>query len=154
MILNRDPNRASLLVDTGDDGHGYLEQITVVNTDGVYAFTVDSAGNVTMTARDAGAGVTMEAADDATDAHLLQIQGKNPPVPVFDVENHGRVTIGAGADKPWGLKLAGPNAAPPSAEINAGDVAFWFDKTNGAPKLMLIGKQANGTVVTGQVALA
>jgi hypothetical protein len=46
------------------------------------------------------------------------------------------------------------NAAPADAELAAGELAWWFDSTNGAAKLMLKGKTANGTVVTGQVALA
>ena len=46
------------------------------------------------------------------------------------------------------------NAAPADGELTAGDVALWFDQTNGAAKLMLKGKTANGTVVTGNVPLS
>jgi len=46
------------------------------------------------------------------------------------------------------------NAAPADALLSAGEIAFWFDKTNGASKLMLKAKQADGTVKTAQVALA
>jgi hypothetical protein len=50
--------------------------------------------------------------------------------------------------------VVGKNAAPADAELNAGEVALWFDKTNGAAKLMCKGKSTNGTVVTGNVPLA
>lgn len=46
------------------------------------------------------------------------------------------------------------NAAPADAELSAGDVALWLDSTNGASKLMIKAKSANGTVVTGNVPLA
>lgn len=53
-----------------------------------------------------------------------------------------------------GAIYTGANAAPADNAIQAGQVVIWFDSTNGAAKLMLKGKTANGTVVTGSVALA
>lgn len=44
--------------------------------------------------------------------------------------------------------------APADADLAANEMALWFDSTNGAAKLMIKGKSANGTVVTGEVALA
>jgi len=46
------------------------------------------------------------------------------------------------------------NAAPDDAELTAGEATYWFDSTNGAAKFMIKAKQADGTVVTGSVALA
>jgi hypothetical protein len=46
------------------------------------------------------------------------------------------------------------HAAPADASLSAGDLALWFDQTNGAAKLMVKGKSANGTVVTAAVALS
>lgn len=46
------------------------------------------------------------------------------------------------------------NAAPADGSVSAGEIAFWFDKTNGASKLMLKAKQADGTVETSSVPLA
>lgn len=46
------------------------------------------------------------------------------------------------------------NAAPADADLVAGKCMFWFDSTNGAAKLKIKGKSANGTVVAGEVALA
>lgn len=42
-------------------------------------------------------------------------------------------------------------AAPADADLATGELAFWFDPANGAAKLMLKGKQADGTVKTGSV---
>jgi hypothetical protein len=45
-------------------------------------------------------------------------------------------------------------SAPADAELSASEVAFWFDDTNGAGKLKIKGKTANGTVVAGEVTLS
>jgi hypothetical protein len=45
------------------------------------------------------------------------------------------------------------HAAPADADLAAGDCALWFDQTNGAAKLMIKAKTADGTVVTGAVNL-
>jgi hypothetical protein len=44
--------------------------------------------------------------------------------------------------------------APADADVATGEAQLWFDSTNGAAKLMCKAKSANGTVVTGQLALA
>lgn len=46
------------------------------------------------------------------------------------------------------------NSAPADAELSAGECAYWFDSTDGAAKFKIKGKSADGTVVTGEVALA
>ncbi len=46
------------------------------------------------------------------------------------------------------------NSAPADAEVPVNSALLWFDSTNGAAKLMIKAKQANGTVRTGSVALA
>jgi hypothetical protein len=45
-------------------------------------------------------------------------------------------------------------SAVADAELAAGEMALWFDPTNGAAKLMVKAKQADGTVRTGSLALA
>jgi hypothetical protein len=44
--------------------------------------------------------------------------------------------------------------APADADLVSGEVAIYFDSTNGAAKLKIKAKQADGTVRTGEVALA
>jgi hypothetical protein len=46
------------------------------------------------------------------------------------------------------------NAAPADASLAAGQAALWYDSTNGASKLMVKAKQADGTVKTAAIALA
>lgn len=46
------------------------------------------------------------------------------------------------------------NASPVAATLVAGEAAFWFDSTNGAAKMMITAKQADGTIKTGSVILS
>jgi hypothetical protein len=46
------------------------------------------------------------------------------------------------------------NTAPADSELVAGELAFWFDPTDGAAKLMVKAKTSNGTVVTNATNLA
>jgi hypothetical protein len=74
--------------------------------------------------------------------------------------NHGRVVIGnSGAtDRIWlaagKVIFTQATAAPADAALSAGHMALWLDQTNGAAKLMVKAKQADGTVVTGSVSLS
>jgi hypothetical protein len=45
------------------------------------------------------------------------------------------------------------HAAPADGDLAAGDMAIWFDQTNGAGKLKIKAKTANGTVAVGELAL-
>jgi hypothetical protein len=53
-----------------------------------------------------------------------------------------------------GYFMTAKTAAPADADVNTGEAAIWFDSTNGAAKLMIKAKQADGTVKTGSVTLA
>lgn len=46
------------------------------------------------------------------------------------------------------------NTAPLDGDLVTGEAAFWFDSTNGASKLMIKAKQADGTIKSGSVNLA
>ncbi|MFL5781798.1 MAG: hypothetical protein ACJ760_10840 [Thermoleophilaceae bacterium] len=46
------------------------------------------------------------------------------------------------------------NTAPGDGEIAPGEMALWFDSSNGQAKLMVKARQANGTIRTGSVALS
>ncbi len=52
-----------------------------------------------------------------------------------------------------GYPIIALHSAPSSSVLAAGECAIWFDQTNGAAKLKIKAKQANGTVVSGEVAL-
>lgn len=53
-----------------------------------------------------------------------------------------------------GTPITKVNAAPADGDLSAGECSWWFDSTNGAAKAKFKGKSANGTVVSGEVALA
>lgn len=53
-----------------------------------------------------------------------------------------------------GYFITKKNAAPADGDLDASELALWFDDTNGSAKLMVKAKQADGTVVTGNVALS
>lgn len=59
-----------------------------------------------------------------------------------------------GATNRGNFIVGGDNAAPPDASLAAGQMALWLDDTDGAAKLMIKAKQADGTVRTGEVALS
>jgi len=46
------------------------------------------------------------------------------------------------------------HSAPADGDLSAGELILWYDQTNGAAKLMVKAKQADGTVKTGSVNLA
>jgi len=46
------------------------------------------------------------------------------------------------------------NSAPADGDLAAGECALWFDKTDGAAKLMIKAKQNDGTVKTASIALS
>lgn len=53
-----------------------------------------------------------------------------------------------------GVFMTRKTAAPADGDLVAGEMALWFDSSNGAAKLMVKAKEAGGTVRTGEVALA
>jgi hypothetical protein len=52
-----------------------------------------------------------------------------------------------------GYFITAKKAAPADGDLNASEMALWLDDTNGAGKLMVKAKTANGTVVTGSLTL-
>lgn len=52
------------------------------------------------------------------------------------------------------VSLTLPTAAPADGTLSAGQIVFWFDTTNDAARLVIKAKQADGTVVTGEIPLS
>lgn len=52
-----------------------------------------------------------------------------------------------------GAVVTAQHVAPADGDLANGEMATWFDQTNGAAKLMIKAKTADGTVVAGEVAL-
>jgi hypothetical protein len=53
-----------------------------------------------------------------------------------------------------GYPILAKTSAPADGELANGEMAIWFDKTDGAAKLMVKAKQNSGTVRTGSVTLS
>lgn len=84
--------------------------------------------------------VSAQSGSDEPEAFWVNLNEGSLPNPTIGIYKQGM------------LKISG--VAPANGVINAGELFLYYDPTNGAAKLMLKGKTANGTVVTGQVALA
>ncbi len=122
------------LTNAGD--HDGIIGVQLVNSDLNQVWSVDSSG-----------GQETFAQDTAT--HVGSWFTKPNNVTSFDVDN----TWITQKVLPK-LAGAGVHAAPADGDVNDGELAWWYDQTNGAAKLMLKGKTANGTVVTAAIALA
>lgn len=70
-----------------------------------------------------------------------------------NVINNNQCVIGGTGGAAVSVGWSG-TTAPADADIVAGQFFIYWDSTNGASKLKIKGKSANGTVVTGEVALA
>lgn len=70
---------------------------------------------------------------------------------LLDLKNSAGTSLVQGRATGFVLMM---HSAPADGDLAAGDCALWFDQTNGASKLMVKGKSANGTVVAASIALA
>lgn len=99
---------------------------------------------------------------------ILEVQSDDDAV-IFNVDGDGstKVTLGVTGDgvfsvddtfrrfevTQYSLKFH-HNAAINDLSLAAGECSLWFDATNGAAKLEIKAKQADGTLVFGEIALA
>lgn len=77
-----------------------------------------------------------------------------PPTAGFVVWNRGAGAIFVIGAEPDVVVFKRLNAAPTDDFLGPGCFALWLDDTDGAAKLMIKAQSANGSTVTGQVALA
>lgn len=117
---------------------------------------VDTFGDLTVTGQGANTGqVEVLAAGNSNTATLDSGAGLNVASDSGRVllQNHdGSVKTLLGLQ---GVKVSlFLTAAPGTGNLSAGEMALWFDQTNGASKLMVQAKSANGTLVAGSLALA
>lgn len=87
-----------------------------------------------------GAGIALRVnlSHDTATGSILDVQRKSATV--ARVTNTGHLAIRAAA-------------APISVDVVAGEAQFWVDATDGAARLMVTAKQADGTVVSGAIPL-
>ena len=72
---------------------------------------------------------------------------------LFQAMNNGATDVYIRINKD-GQFILTKNAAPADGDLSASELCLWFDDTAGAAKLKIKAKNASGTVVTGEVALA
>lgn len=155
--------------------------LTVRNSSSVVQWQITSAGK--LNSLNQSSGVVLEIGASGTVTASWQADGRlrlgavSTPTAVLDVINNNTTRIalmvqaasgqsvntiewrGAGSVVLGAISANGyfstrKNSAPADAEIIAGEAMYWFDSTNGASKVKFKGKSADGTVVTGEVALA
>lgn len=124
---------------------------------------IDSDGNVRPILVDLDGTVQTTAAMTPTlaavlaigaDANGVEITNGATPLASSSLATKGYVDTGdAVAIDSDGYFHTSKVAAPADGSLSAGEVKLWFDDTNGAAKLMIKGKSADGTVVTGSVTL-
>jgi hypothetical protein len=113
------------------------QQIDLQDNLGDHLASIGGAGDYTMEGQIAGAGTLWVLGVSRTFA--VNDHTGTTKWSVFEVDGAQRIEA---------------HAAPASTDLSAGQCALWFDQTNGASKLMVKAKSANGTVVTGSLALA
>jgi len=97
------------------------------------------------------------------DSNLILAAGGNVAGQLIYFKNNGNIGIGttspgkkldvAGYVRGIGL-FNTLNSAPADGDLAAGECAWWFDKTDGAAKLMIKAKQNDSTVKTASISLS
>lgn len=150
--LKIDPASAGttpLEIDT--PGHAGDTAFEIVDDLLVGKFTIHDTGDTNVTgALSVSGNTTLGGLVDAVQLYLLAEAAQSSPLmQVFD--KIGGTPFQLDKD---GYVVLGVHSAPADGAIAAGECALWFDQTNGAAKLMVKAKTADGTVVTSSLALA
>lgn len=95
-----------------------------------------------------GPGGQLGIAPDAANVSLTVAAGDAATDPVNVTSAVGAIIFRVDVTGAFATRA---HAAPADAAIATGECYLWFDQTNGAAKLMLKAKQADGTVKTGSV---
>jgi hypothetical protein len=130
-----------------------------VNGNGTAAIKVASTGKFTgsFAALFSNAGQTgqpaLQVGNNSSTLQLLLLKNNiSSPGNMLELQNSSATVLARVS--PLGYYYHKLLAAPADSDVAASEVALWFDSTAGAAKLMIKGKNASGTVVTGSVALA
>ena len=147
--LTPDDEEYILFIRTPEDyDQGWGEIIQVQDFAGDTVFGLNVFGQVVLK----GGAPTLDLATEGGTTRLIITDGGQAGIDLI------QYTGPAGKDlfkvKESGVTIIGAVAAPADGELAAGQVALWFDASNGAAKLKIKGKSANGTVVTGEIPLS
>jgi hypothetical protein len=142
------PGSGSVTIESG----GRVRIVPGTGNDGLTIFNAAAAQNI-LTIRHSGFGDLLEISPDLdTDVPILIVQAVATSVDQFQVWDNAfsnrlfRVLAG-------GAIATSATFAPADGDIDTGQVALWFDDTNGASALKIKGKSADGTVVTATIPL-
>lgn len=130
---------------------GSTTALAVKDDLGVDLFLVTDQGDATVTRGLAVSGGTT-LGGNVTSVQLYLFAGLAQASPISQVYDGGSA-LAFQLDKS-GRAVISVHSAPADGDLAAGECALWFDQTNGAAKLMVKAKQADGTVRTGSVNLA
>lgn len=139
-LRNSSDHDATIDLGVSDGGEGAISSAINVESKG------GGLSQVSLFATDVNGGFT---ADGRGQLQLFTEAGRQA-IQCWDAEgNVVRFAIAAA-----GQPIIAVTVPPADVDLAASQVALWFDATDGAAKLMLKGKSADGTVVTGTVNLA
>lgn len=139
----------------GEDG----ESVWTIDADGdLYAHGAAAQGHSAIFMRSVDSPTYFMDLTSGSEGGAPFISANVPDRLAFFVDKAGNVVVGGklevAAGDGVGFIGVGPTAAPTDAAVfSAGVFTFWMDTTDGAAKLMIKAKQANGSVVTGSVDL-
>lgn len=132
-------------------GDGYLIQIFA--GDGTEIMNFDPSGtlNISDSVEESyQANINLMRAGELGNNTVIRAGGApaNDRIAISDATRNVMRVLASGA------VAIGANAAPIDADVGVGHMILWFDPANGAAKLKVKSKQADGTVVFGELALA
>jgi hypothetical protein len=116
---------------------------------------VDEFGDLIVVGKDGNAGfvgVSDTADETGNTAALSSSLGVLATDKSITVRHSNSATLGQIEAR--GYLVTAVNAAPADGDLAAGQAWVWFDQTNGAAKLMVKAKTADGTVASAAIALA
>jgi hypothetical protein len=123
----------------------------VFNDLAVEGFIVSDNGSLTLLGDlNSNATTTLGGVGNAVQLYVIAGSAQASPISqVFDALGNTAFQL----DKVGRVVIA-VHSAPADGDLAAGECALWFDQTDGAGKLMVKAKTANGTVATAAIALA
>lgn len=141
-------------------GVGPHRSFAIDITTGDLYYTADGTGDWTLLSTGGGNLVsgTTAITSGSDGSILIQLAGKvsEDANLTWDAANGlavGKPVAVTGSVTATGALITSLNAAPADGALVAGQLAIWYDDTNGAGKIMFKAKQADGTVKTGSVAV-
>jgi hypothetical protein len=127
------------------DDDNTFDVFVIQNADGSTTFGIDPFGYLSASGADLGALTNTTPLKVSASSGFLTTRD----LASFAINNGSYVRIDHN-----GALIFKNNAAPADGDIGANECAIWFDRTNGAGKLMVKAKTQDGTVVAGELALA